>query len=167
MTGENGGICWTDTGLRGASGGGQGGGGWMPGQFLTEAERARLRRFPEEIPPADVIAYFTLSPADLVQVRHQRGDHNRLGFALQLGALRYLGFSPDDLTTAPASVVAYLSQQLDIRRDVLPAYGQRAHTRRFRQQGMLGLLPDDVEVVHQKGIVNLLPSPVQCDILRS
>jgi TnpA family transposase len=140
MTGENGGICWTDTGLRGASGGGQGGGGWMPGQFLTEAERARLRRFPEEIPPADVIAYFTLSPADLVQVRHQRGDHNRLGFALQLGALRYLGFSPDDLTTAPASVVAYLSQQLDIRRDVLPAYGQRAHTRRDHLQDIQAYL---------------------------
>src|ERR687896_603754 len=56
----------------------------MPGQFLTEAERERLRRFPAEIPPADVIASFTLSPADLV----------------------------------------------DVRPDVLPAYGQRAHTRR-------------------------------------
>jgi TnpA family transposase len=108
----------------------------MPGQFLTEAERGRLRRFPAEIPPGDVIAYFTLSPADLTQVRHQRGDHNRLGFALQLGALRYLGFSPDDPTTAPASVVTYLSQQLDVRPDVLPAYGQRAHTRRDHLQAI-------------------------------
>jgi TnpA family transposase len=108
----------------------------MPGQFLTEAEREQLRQFPAEIPPADVIAYFTLSPADLAQVRHQRGDHNRLGFALQLGALRYLGFSPDDPTTAPASVVAYLSQQLDVRPDVLPAYGQRAQTRRDHLQAI-------------------------------
>jgi TnpA family transposase len=108
----------------------------MPGQFLTEAEREQLRQFPAEIPPADVIAYFTLSPADLAQVRYQRGDHNRLGFALQLGALRYLGFSPDDPTTAPASVVAYLSQQLDVRPDVLPAYGQRAHTRRDHLQAI-------------------------------
>jgi TnpA family transposase len=108
----------------------------MPGQCLTEAEREQLRQFPAEIPPADVIAYFTLSPADLAQVRHQRGDHNRLGFALQLGALRYLGFSPDDPTTAPASVVAYLSQQLDVRPDVLPAYGQRAHTRRDHLQAI-------------------------------
>jgi TnpA family transposase len=108
----------------------------MPGQFLTEAERERLRRFPAEIPPGDVIAYFTLSPADLAQVRHQRGDHNRLGFALQLGALRYLGFSPDDPTTAPTSVGAYLSQQLDVRPDVLPAYGQRAHTRRDHLQAI-------------------------------
>jgi TnpA family transposase len=108
----------------------------MPGQFLTEAERERLRRFPAEIPPGDVIASFTLSPADLAQVRHQRGDHNRLGFALQLGALHYLGFSPDDPTTAPASVMAYLSQQLDVRPDVLPAYGQRAHTRRDHLQAI-------------------------------
>jgi len=112
----------------------------MPGQFLTEAERERLRRFPAEIPPADVIAYFTLSPADLVQVHHQRGDHNRLGFALQLGALRYLGFSPDDLTTAPASVVASLSQQLAMRPDVLPAYGRRAHTRRNHLQSIQAYL---------------------------
>jgi TnpA family transposase len=108
----------------------------MPGQFLTEGEREQLRRFPAEIPPGDVIAYFTLSPADLAQVRQQRGDHNRLGFALQLGALRYLGFSPDDPTMAPASVVAYLSQQLDVRPDVLPAYGQRAHTRRDHLQAI-------------------------------
>jgi TnpA family transposase len=112
----------------------------MPGQFLTDAERERLRQFPAEIPPSDVIAYFTLSPADLAQVRHQRGDHNRLGFALQLGALRYLGFSPDDLTTAPASVVASLSQQLDVRPDVLPAYGQRAHTRRDHLQAIQAYL---------------------------
>jgi TnpA family transposase len=112
----------------------------MPGQFLTEAERERLRQFPAEIPPSDVIAYFTLTPADLTQVRQQRGDHNRLGFALQVGALRYLGFSPDDLTTAPASVVAFLSQQLDVRPDVLPTYGQRAHTRRDHLQAIQAYL---------------------------
>jgi hypothetical protein len=95
----------------------------MPGQFLTEAERARLRRFPAEIPSADVIAYFTLSPADLIQVRHQRGDHNCLGFALQLGALRYLGFSPDDVTTAPASVIAYLSSSSTSVRTSSPPTG--------------------------------------------
>ena len=39
---------------------------------------------------------FTLSESNLEFVKQQRGDHNRLGFALQLCALRYLGFCPDD-----------------------------------------------------------------------
>lgn len=101
----------------------------MPVSFLSEAERKRLSRFPEVISPTDLIAYFTLGEADLTQVRKQRGAYNRLGFALQLSGLRYLGFCPDDLTTAPAAVVDYLAQQLEVAPAVLFTYGQRAHTR--------------------------------------
>jgi hypothetical protein len=84
----------------------------MQGYFLTEDERARQRRFPEDIPPRDVLDYFTLSEVDRRRVHRQRGAHNRLGFALQLCALRYLGFAPDDLTMAPVPVVSYVAEQL-------------------------------------------------------
>ncbi|MFQ5344184.1 MAG: DUF4158 domain-containing protein, partial [Anaerolineae bacterium] len=57
------------------------------------------------------------------------GGHNQLGFALQLGALRYLGFCPDDLTTTPTAVVDYLASQLDLAPDALAAYGTRAQAR--------------------------------------
>lgn len=70
----------------------------MPGRVFTESERRRLDAFPSEIVESDLIRYFTLSGSDLELVRRQRGDHIRLGFALQLCALRYLGFCP--LTTA-------------------------------------------------------------------
>src|SRR4051794_7782181 len=33
----------------------------MPGSFLTDTERDRLRRFPSDVPPEDLAAYFTLS----------------------------------------------------------------------------------------------------------
>ena len=62
-------------------------------------------------------------------VRNHRGNHNRLGFALQLLTLRYLGFCPDDLATAPVTVVAYVAEQLDVTPDVLDTYGDRAQTR--------------------------------------
>ena len=48
-----------------------------------------------------------MSESDLEFVRQQRGDHNRLGFALQLCALRYLGFCPDDIATAPSTPIAF------------------------------------------------------------
>lgn len=69
----------------------------MPGRFLTDAERERLTRFPAETPPEDLVSAFTLSPKDITKVLLHRGQHNYLGFALQICALRYLGFSPDDL----------------------------------------------------------------------
>jgi TnpA family transposase len=101
----------------------------MQGYFLTEHERERQRRFPDAIPPHDVSNYFTLSETDRCRVHQQRGAHNRLGFALQLCALRYLGFAPDELTTAPVPVVTYVAEQIQEAPDSLAAYGQRAHTR--------------------------------------
>ena len=43
-----------------------------------------------------------------------RGHHNRLGFALQLSAVRYLGTFLDDPIAVPSSVLQSLSHQLDI-----------------------------------------------------
>ena len=73
----------------------------MPIDFLTVAERERLNRFPDPIPDEDLRVFFTLSDRDIQEVRKQRGAPNQLGFALQLCALRYLGFAPDDLGTDP------------------------------------------------------------------
>ncbi len=101
----------------------------MPIGFLSEAERARLNHLPPDVPPQDLLAAFTLSDADLALVHTHRGEHNQLGFAVQLTALRYLGFAPDDLTTAPARVVAYLALQLGVPATALGAYGEREHTR--------------------------------------
>jgi TnpA family transposase len=106
----------------------------VPVQFLSEAERARLSRFPADIPPDDLVMYFTLSDSDLARVHTHRGNANRLGFALQLGGLRYLGYCPDVLTSAPPALVAYVAQQLGIGVEALATYGMRAHTRTDHQQ---------------------------------
>ena len=72
----------------------------MSSSFLSASEQARLNRFPEQISHEDLITFFTLSDKDTTVVAKQRGSTNRLGFALQICALRYLGFAPDDLSTA-------------------------------------------------------------------
>ena len=96
--------------------------------FLTSAERARLSTFPQEIPAGDLGRCFTLTPEDLVHITRQRGDHNRLGFALQLCTLRYLGFIPDDLLEPPPAVLRLLAHQLNVPATVIDAYGQRQQT---------------------------------------
>jgi hypothetical protein len=77
----------------------------VPTGFLSDAERARLDGFPAQIVPADIETHFTLSRADRRQIPRTASPANRLGFALQLGALRFLGFCPDDLSSAPETVV--------------------------------------------------------------
>ncbi|HMB02295.1 MAG TPA: DUF4158 domain-containing protein, partial [Isosphaeraceae bacterium] len=81
------------------------------------------------VPPEDLVDYFTLSDRDQAQVRRQRGGANRLGFALQLCTLRYLGFVPDPLRPVPTAVIAHLAQQLGAPPESFAAYGDRPHTR--------------------------------------
>jgi hypothetical protein len=73
----------------------------VPTGFLSDAERGRLDGFPAQVLPGDIETHFTLSRADRRQVPTRASPANRLGFALQLGALRFLVFCPDDLGTAP------------------------------------------------------------------
>src|SRR6185436_11845983 len=101
----------------------------MPIGFLTATERDRLNHFPTPIPDEDVRAFFLLSEADQHVINHQREAHTRLGFALQLCALRYLGFAPDDLSTTPAEVLLYVARQLDVPAAAIHTYGQRIKTR--------------------------------------
>src|SRR6266567_944916 len=112
----------------------------MPGRFLTEAERERLTRFPAEVPPEDLVSAFTLSPKDITRVLLHRGQPNYLGFALQICALRYLGFAPDDLSTAPSSVVKYVARQLGVSSEALKQYGTRPQTRTDHLQEILSYL---------------------------
>lgn len=112
----------------------------MPVGFLTDAERERLNDFPDNIPYDDLSAYFTLTENDIQEVNRQRGDYNRLGFALQLCVLRYLGFVPDDLSTAPALAIEFVAEQLSVAATAIATYGQRIATRTVHLQQIQGYL---------------------------
>jgi TnpA family transposase len=112
----------------------------MPGRFLTDAERERLTRFPTEVPLEDLVSAFTLSPKDITRVLLHRGQPNYLGFALQICALRYVGFAPDDLLAAPSSVVKYVARQLGVSPEALKQYGTRPQTRTDHLQEILSYL---------------------------
>ena len=101
----------------------------MPSGFLSEAERERLDGFPAQIVPGDIETYFTLSCADRAQIPRTTSAANRLGFALQLGTLRFLGFCPDDLRATPDAVVTFVAEQLDVAPSELARYGRRGQTR--------------------------------------
>jgi TnpA family transposase len=106
----------------------------MPVQFLSQADHDQLNRFPQEVSQEDLNSFFFLSSADHQEMDPIRGDYNRLGFALQLGCLRYLGFFPDDLLQIPQMVVQYIAQQLAVVPELLAFYGKRTSTQRQHQR---------------------------------
>jgi TnpA family transposase len=108
----------------------------MPVQLFTEAERAQRDRFPEVIAYEDLVIFFTLSERDHQSLPRSIAPHNRLGYALQLCALRFMGFVPNDLRSAPPEAVAFVAQQLRVKPEVLAAYGTRTQTRQDHLQAV-------------------------------
>ena len=103
----------------------------MSTSFLTAAERERWQRFPDTIPQDDLAVYFFRSRMTIQrEVNRQREPFNRLGYALQLCALRYLGFVPTDFTATPEVVVTFVAEQLAIAPRVLALYDNRRDPKR-------------------------------------
>ena len=126
----------------------------MPASIFSETELARLASFPEEIPGDDLIRAFTLTGADRDLVAIRRGAANRLGLALQLCALRYLGFVPRNLSAAPRSAACFVADQLEVSPDEIQSYARREQTRftaLHRGSGTPRLLDAPVQWVLCKG----------------
>ena len=102
----------------------------MPRRFLSQVERERLIRFPDEVTETDCIVYFTLTPADKEFISNRRGEENRLGTALLLCSLRYLGYFPADVRRTPEHVVIFVAKQLQLSPVALTDYADRDETRR-------------------------------------
>ncbi|MEU4708174.1 Tn3 family transposase [Nocardia salmonicida] len=102
----------------------------MATRVFADEELERLRGFPE-ISREELFRFFTLTPADLafVDPGRGRGPADRLGLAITLCTLPWLGFVPDRLMTAPPVAVARLAAQLGVDPVEIGFYGRRAKTR--------------------------------------
>ena len=112
----------------------------MPVQLLSAAERDRANRFPTALTYEDLVTFFTLSEADQEQIPVHAGPHARLGFALELCALRFMGFIPHDLTGTPPEAVAFVARQLAVAPEILVHYTGSAHTRMHHRRALQAYL---------------------------
>jgi len=99
-----------------------------PKILLTAEQRQQFTSFPEVVTPQVLTGHFSLSEEDLVFVRKQPGSHNRLGIAIQLGTLRYLGYVLSNIPFVPRRVIDHVAAQLGVDPDAFARYGERVNT---------------------------------------
>lgn len=102
----------------------------MISSFLTTTERKTYEQVPPEISSYDLLTYFQFNDQDRELISSQRRPTNRLGFALQLALVRYMGFIPLEwMSQLSDAVVQFFREQLELEAADIAHYGQREATR--------------------------------------
>jgi len=103
----------------------------MPVNFLTEEQKKQYGKFYGELNETQLARYFHLDKTDLAFISSRRGSPNKIGVALQLTSVRFLGTFLPDVTLAPKNVKDFLVRQISaVDGDAPLDYAQRATTKR-------------------------------------
>ena len=86
-------------------------------EFLSDDQAAVYGVFAGPPSAAELDKFFLLDAADRELVKRRRGGANRLGFAVQLGTVRFLGTFLADPLAVPASVAEYVAPPAGAKTD--------------------------------------------------
>lgn len=106
----------------------------MPVEFLTHEQKANYGKFSESPTPEQLNKYFWFDDQDRSIISQMRGEHNQLGFAIQLGTVRFLETFLSRPTDVPQNVSLYVTEQLNINLNVLSLYTNERTARNHAQE---------------------------------
>ncbi|MFI6062805.1 DUF4158 domain-containing protein [Streptomyces sp. NPDC051286] len=95
----------------------------MPTSFLSEEQRRRFGHFTEDPDEGQLAGSFLLDQTARRRAMAARGARNRIGWAVQLGTIRYLGTFLENPEEVPAVVVGYVAEQLGLEPAAFAGYG--------------------------------------------
>jgi TnpA family transposase len=82
---------------------------------LSRQQRKAYGQYNGAPTPDQLTQFFFLDDQDLTDIRTRRTETNRLGYALQLCSLRFLGTAFGSVSQVPLNVVKFVARQLSIR----------------------------------------------------
>ena len=86
----------------------------MPVDFLSPAQQENYGKYPNDLTPEFIANYFFLDDKDKEWIKSKRGKFSRLGYALQLITVRYIGTFYSDLTTIPWKIIERIAAQVHV-----------------------------------------------------
>jgi len=86
----------------------------MPVSFLSPTQCDNYAKYPADLPADIVTSLFFLDDHDIEWIASKRGDFSRLGYALQLASLRFIGTFISDLNKIPHVVIERIASQIKI-----------------------------------------------------
>ena len=95
--------------------------------ILTERQRSALFDLPTD--DASMMRHYILADDDIEHINERRRSENRIGFALQLCALRYPGRLLTSGEVIPEKVLRFIAAQLGLIGDNILPYAARRQTR--------------------------------------
>ena len=101
----------------------------MPPRTLLSSEQ-RTRLFSIPIDTAEMTRHYVLDADDLALTGARRRASNRLGFTVQLCALRYPGRVLDPWESPPVPMLTFVAKQIGVDPALFGEYARRAETRR-------------------------------------
>lgn len=102
--------------------------------ILTERQRSALLDLPTD--ELSLLRHYTLGDDDLTHIQERRRPENRLGFALQLCALRYPGRALAPGEVIPREVLSFIGAQLGVPADAILTYAARRQTRQEHMEAL-------------------------------
>ncbi|HQV23689.1 MAG TPA: DUF4158 domain-containing protein, partial [Agitococcus sp.] len=86
----------------------------MPVSFLTIQQKERYGRYQATVSANDIAGYFYLNDDDLDWISKKRSEFTRLGYALQLTSVRFLGTFLESDSHVPSLIVQVLASQVNV-----------------------------------------------------
>jgi len=103
----------------------------VPVDFLSAAQIAGYGRYGEPPSARQLERFFHFDDLDRDRIGDRRGEHNRLGFAVQLATVRFLGTFLAHPADVPPVVAGTVARELAITEpDCLALYARREQTHR-------------------------------------
>ena len=93
----------------------------MPVQFLSDEQARRYGSFHGDPSAEQLSRFFSFGAAEHEDIVRHRTDRARLGYAVQLGCVRFLGCSPD-LGAVPAAVIHHVAAAIAVEPTAFATY---------------------------------------------